>query len=753
MPGPAQAFQVAGITARTPQAAKDVQGSNSDVLLDVVILVDESGSETNADVARERQTAATIDQTLLNPASRVTVVGFGGRNGVAPNQNPVNVACQPTVASPAALSYLGTCVNSLHPRSEAEGDDTDYAAALGQAMSYFSPDTSFGQQSPHGATKVILFMTDGGLDVHRDPAYQPDWMVKAHAAVNQQLQAARQFGVQIWPLGFGSISTTDQDYLHYLAASGAQTACDSRQVSRPRANVVNSSADVGSAMAELYAAASCEVVVPKGPIPVGPGQSRSLYVTIPAIASDAAISVDKGGSGIQVSYYTPAGTQVTGTQLGGSTFQRSGQDTAVDVLRVTNPQAGSWQIKLTALPGQASELVTAYAFWQGAVRDVITANPSSAQTGEPITVTISVLSSTGVITDPATVAGLQVTASVSGDGVGSTGIRLSNAGHGAVAAEYTGTFTAPSTQGTLSFTGTAAGYGVYATVQPATVQVSNTANLFYGTVKFNAPGSVQRGQSVPGQVNFNNKTGRTETVSLLLSATPAGARITSPNAAVRVPPGVSTTSFAIAFPGDYPLGTAFLQLQVVDAASPHTSYASTPLIIPVTTPPGLLARFLWEFIAAAILIIAGLVYAESRRRKHRDDIDVRGLSAVLTREDSMVGTPVMAPSAKWSDTFRFVIRDEAGPDARLGMPDPDGDDPVYLVSRGRNGQVKVTPPAGKKFSVAANGAGKPLPNGLLLVFRDARPSAVRRRARHAPVPTPVTATGPRPDKPKPDDLW
>jgi hypothetical protein len=62
MPVPAQAFQVAGITARTAQAAKDVQGSNSEVLLDVVILVDESGSETSADVARERQTAATADQ-------------------------------------------------------------------------------------------------------------------------------------------------------------------------------------------------------------------------------------------------------------------------------------------------------------------------------------------------------------------------------------------------------------------------------------------------------------------------------------------------------------------------------------------------------------------------------------------------------------------------------------------------------------------------------------------------------------------
>jgi hypothetical protein len=104
------------------------------------MLVDESGSETPVSVTQERLVAATIGQSMLNPASRITVVGFGGVNHLAPNQNPINVACNPTVVdSEQNLDYLSTCVNMLHRRTELEGDDTDYAAALGQAMTYFEP--------------------------------------------------------------------------------------------------------------------------------------------------------------------------------------------------------------------------------------------------------------------------------------------------------------------------------------------------------------------------------------------------------------------------------------------------------------------------------------------------------------------------------------------------------------------------------------------------------------------------------------
>src|SRR5207247_444950 len=153
---PAQAigFSSTGPHAVTSAARAADSGSAlpNVAVLDVVLLVDESGSETPAKVADEKQTAGTIVQSMLNARSRVTVVGFGGVNHAAADQNPVDVVCQPTIASGTQnLSYLASCVNKLHRRSEQQGDDTDYSAALGQAMNYLSPNSSATPPSPSGA--------------------------------------------------------------------------------------------------------------------------------------------------------------------------------------------------------------------------------------------------------------------------------------------------------------------------------------------------------------------------------------------------------------------------------------------------------------------------------------------------------------------------------------------------------------------------------------------------------------------------
>src|SRR5579859_3371226 len=217
-------------------------------LLDVVMLVDESGSETPQKVAQEKATAGTIVQSMLNPLSRVTVIGFGGVNGVAPNQNPVTVVCQPTITGgQQSLSYLATCVNGLHRRSEAEGDDTDYAAALTEAMNYLSPSSTATPPSPAGAIKVILMMTDGAVDVHRDTLqYGSDWQLGEQQAINQQLKLAKQDGVQVWPLGFGTDFGTGITraqalaYLDNMAANGAPAVCDKKlTANQPHATWVN----------------------------------------------------------------------------------------------------------------------------------------------------------------------------------------------------------------------------------------------------------------------------------------------------------------------------------------------------------------------------------------------------------------------------------------------------------------------------------------------------------------------------------
>ena len=131
-------------------------------------------------------------------------------------------------------------------------------------------------------------------------------------------------------------------------------------------------------------------------------------------------------------------------------------------------------------------------FWQGAVRAVITANPPSAKLGQPISVTLSVLGNERPdhrpddAQEPAR-GGHRLRRRADQ----ATPVPVTNAGEnnssGTGVGNYTGTFQAPKPTGTLTFTGTAQGYGLYATDVPASVKVGNVASGFTATVQFPRP--------------------------------------------------------------------------------------------------------------------------------------------------------------------------------------------------------------------------------------------------------------------------
>ena len=707
-------------------------GSANVAVLDVVLLVDESGSETPAKVADEKQTAGTIVQSMLNARSRVTVVGFGGVNHVTPNQTPVDVACQPTIAGgPQNLSYLASCVNKLHRRSEQEGDDTDYAAALGQAMNYLSPNGSATPPSPGGAIKVILMMTDGAVDVHRNtPQYGSNWMEGEQAAVDQQLAAAKANGVQVWPLGFGTDIGTGitegqaLSYLNRVAANGAPAVCDKRHVAnQPHATWVNDPADAINALNQLYADAACLGTNSSSTHVGGPDKNGTLSVTIPDIASDAVISVDRGNPGVQVGFSLPGGQPWTDSSA------ISGQDKSpVEVLHVNNitsSNVGTWHIHLTAPPGLTSQLVSATVFWQGAVRAIITANPPSAKLGQRISVTLSVLGPNGPITDPATLKNLLVGVTAAGDGLsGPTQVPVSNSGEAAGSAagvgDYHGTFTAPNEQGTLTFTGTASGYGLYATQVPATVAVGTASAGFNAGVQFPVVTSVQAGNSITGHVVFTNQTGAPRHVNLVLRTSGANASITSPGGSITAPSGnPPSVPFTVSFDKDSPVGSAWLQVKVVDAANPSLVYNETTLNVAVTKPPGFLDKYLWDIIGLIALIILVILALLWRRAVIRRRKDVRGLVAILRRNGEQLGRELPAPN-RWSDAFRFIVRDEAEPTARLDFPQAGFSE--YRVRRSGPGEVKLMAPAGgEPYDIVVGGPGELMDhNGLELAFRDTR---------------------------------
>lgn len=730
--------------ARAAQArAAQAVGLANVAVLDVVFLVDESGSETPQKVAAEKQTVGTIVQSLLNPRSRVAVIGFGGVNHVVPHQNPVDVACQPTIAGGQAnLSYLASCVGRLHRRTEAQGDDTDYAAALGQAMSYLSPDSTATPPSPPGAIKIILMMTDGAVDVSRDTQqYGANWQEGEKVAIDNQLALARNDGVQIWPLGFGtSIGTglTEPQaltYLNAIAAGGASAVCDKQHVvNRPHATWVSNPADAINALNELYADSAC-LGTSGTTTAVSGGGSATLSVAIPAIASDAAISVDRVNPAIAVSFVRPNGQPWTDASA--ISGQGNSPVVVLHVADITSADVGTWKIKLTAPAGLATQLVSARTFWQGVVRAIITANPPSAKLGQRIAVVLDVLGPSGPITDPSALRNLATSVNVSGDGLASTtSVPLSRTAN---TGEFAGTFTAPRHAGTLTFTGSASGYGLFATEVPAIVSVGTASAGFTATAVFPILSAVQVGADITGELVITNKTGSAKQVLLRLSTSGTTATITSPIGPVTVSPIRSMFPFTVHISKQSATGTAWLRVEIVDAANPSIVYNATSLVVTVTKPPGFIAKYFWLIIgllALIALIIAAIFW---RRAVIRARKDVRGLVATLRRDGQELGRPLPA-SGRWADTFSFIIRDEDEPTARLDFPTPGY--AVYLVTRSRPGEIKLmTPAGGKPYEMVVGGPGVTMDhNGLEISFRDTLRRQTRAGTGIAPRSKPTSPT-------------
>src|SRR5262249_1518186 len=102
--------------------------------VDVVVLVDESGTIKAPALSQEPDAGAMVGLGELSGQAEVAVVGFAGADG--PNQVPFDVDCPLTaVDSPDHRQFLGNCAGKLHTRSEAEGNNTDFVSAIDEAVS------------------------------------------------------------------------------------------------------------------------------------------------------------------------------------------------------------------------------------------------------------------------------------------------------------------------------------------------------------------------------------------------------------------------------------------------------------------------------------------------------------------------------------------------------------------------------------------------------------------------------------------
>ncbi|XRQ12187.1 choice-of-anchor X domain-containing protein [Actinomadura welshii] len=712
----------AGPPAGAPAAAPEP------TLMDVSILVDESGSLSEADVRRETEAAATIALGGLNARSRVSVYGFGSQN--KPGQNAITEACPPTVLdSSVKKDALASCVRKLHRRESGEGDDTDHAAALAKGLN------ALAAGGPEGALKVVFLLTDGRLDVSRSPNYgriPSDRNREAQKQVDTQLALAEANRVQVWPLGFGD--KIDRGALEGFAAGGYQGTCDERPDSKPRARVVRGSADVLRSLAEAFAAAGCQGVSHSDEATLGAGETRELKIDIPIIATDGNITVAKGDRRVRVDYIDPSGATVPGNgRLGGSEFKRAGENETVETLNVVNPRNGEWTVRLTAPDELSEQLVSATAIWQGAVSSSIVIEPPSARTGQPLTVRLSLITRQGAVTDAKALSGLTFTVQAAGPSLeGAQSIVIRDDGKApddrAGDGRYAGTFTAPQTPGDVTFTGVVSGYGVRAEKVPVTVAVGAQAPALQGRVAFTSDPVVHPGTEVSGTVTMEN-TGAPVRGRLVLEGSGRARAALAGGTDLTLAQGTTTRPFTVAFPADAGLGGTSLTVKVVDPADLSKVYANGQLTVTVEDPPGWFERHRYEIAGGVLLVLLLALAAYLRRRARRARIDVRGLRASLRRDGAEAA--VLKAPGKWAAEFRFVVHDgAAGGDPGLDYPRL-GDRPVR-ARRGAPGKVVVQIPDGPRYEIAIGGEGEPYEEtGLTLAFTDTRARRSLRSGRTA----------------------
>ncbi len=705
--------------------------------LDIVILVDESGSLSEDDVEQETRAASTIAQSVLDPGSRVTVVGFGSNNGQA-DQIAAREVCRPTLVDEGSgRQYLADCVSDLHRRDASEGDDTDHAEALGTALHYLE-----GPEAPRDATGIVFLLTDGELDVRDSPhwgARPEDRDDNAAARIDEHLETAREDGVQVWPLGFGS--SIDRDQLDAFAEGGSQETCNDLEVATPTARVVDDSADVVRSLREALAAASCSVAGGLDSDTLSGGGSTTLSASIPVIATDGALVVTKNNPAISVEYIDPEGDPVDpdGGDHKGSRISLSGANGPVEVLHVVDPLPGTWQVRLTSPDGTPEELVTATVQWQGRVNTFLTVEPAD-HSGRELVVRVDIRTRRGPVTDPEALAELDFSAEVATPDETAEPIELNDGGEDPDATpqdgQYAGTVAAPEGADTLLFTSRVQGPGVPDDVRELRYTIDPGGAALQPGVRFDdPPDEVWAGSQIDGTLDVDNQDSQEGQVELLLQA-PEGVLATIEQDTTAFSPGTSRADFTVRFEQGSALGRAVLHVQAVDAEGAVLT-TSAPLTVTVRTPPGVLERYWWAWLALFLALVAAALQAWLVWHRRRTASNVQGLVVELHRDALSLHQELRAPS-RWSTSFSFTVRDPQGSAPRLEHGGASGTGPVYRASRDPRGGVRLRTPRGTE-TLRLGSHSQPLTDGLTVSFRDEqRP---RRSPRQNPDPA-QAAPGP-----------
>ncbi|MDT9690075.1 vWA domain-containing protein [Streptomyces sp. P9(2023)] len=687
-PGTAEAAQATAAKAAAPAPA---EGPDP---IDFAVVVDQSASLADKDLALETEAAALLSQGEISERSRATVIGFGSSE--KPGQSPVREVCPPTVADAAGRQRLSDCVPQLTRRDAGRmGPGTDFPAAIRQAVSRLTED---GREN---TPKVVFLLTDGKLDVGDSPEYGTD---KASRQSNgekrlaEELARARAASVQVWPLGFGG--EIDRAALTAMAEGGYRGSCADVPGAVPRMRVVDSAAGIDKALQETFAAARCARIA-HGTAGKPPAD---LSVTIPPIATDGSLTVGKHDPKVRVTYYDPSGRKVpTQGELDGSTFEVSGQDGPVEALRVKNPMPGRWRVNIEAPEGHRDREVAVRAIWQGRLRSEVTLDPASPRAGEEAVVEVRMQTRRGVvITDPQLLAGVSVSAVLSGPGFAPVRVRLADDGRApdrrAADVRFTGRITVPATAtGDLELVTDMAAPGITSDRRPLHTKITEgtpavTAGLTVDRV------TVHPGATVRGTLDVTNNDSGPHSLRLALKDQTPGADLKVSPATVTAEAGRKTRfDFTVTVGDGTPVGELGGQVVVLDTGDGDRDLDTAFLDVRVEAPPTWWDRW-WGAVAAAaaVLLLAGAFTAvrllAGIRRK-----DLTGVRLELLRDGQVLSTIGIRKGQSRGGEYLFTIEEARG--AAPALRRARGSAAAHRLRRTGRGDLLLRPKGGREFGV------------------------------------------------------
>ncbi|WP_223183040.1 vWA domain-containing protein, partial [Streptomyces sp. CBMA370] len=705
--GPYASAHAPGAPLAPYASADPVEGPDP---LDFAVVVDQSASLADKDLARETEAAGLLVQGEISERSRATVIGFGSSEKAG--QSPVRDICEPTVADAAGRERLSTCVQQLNRRDRDRiGPGTDFPAAVRQAVTRLTQDApaSGKPAAPKPAApkvpvpKVVFLLTDGKLDVADSPEYGTDRESRqANGArrLTEELARARRAGVQIWPLGFGG--EIDRSALGAMAAGGYQGACSDIPGAIPHMRVVDTSAGIDQALQETFAAARCARIA-NGTVGKPPAD---LTVTIPPIATDGSLTVAKHDPKVRVTYYDPAGRKVPARgEFDGSVFEVSGQNGPVEALRVKNPLPGRWRVHIEAPEGHRDREVAVRAIWQGRLRSTVVLDPASPRPGEPVKVEVRMQTRRGVvITDPRQLTGLAVTAELSGDGFRPVGFRLADDGKApdakAADVRFTGTFTLPAgATGDLELRTRMAAPGITSDRRPLHARAAAGVPLVTAGIVTDAT-TVYPGGTVHGTLDVTNNDSAPHTLRLALADQIPGAELAVAPATVTAPPNQATrVPFTIGLGEDTPLGELGGRVVAIDTTDGDRALNAAFLDIRVKAPPTWWERW-WKAVVAgaAVLllvgVLAGIRLAARRRRR-----DLTGVTLVLRRDGQELDSLTIRRGQSPGGAFAFTVDDPHGAPPTLRRLSGGGSSAAHVLRRNGAGELLLRPRGGGQLPV------------------------------------------------------